>query len=413
MPEVIQPHICVIVGASHGGVNLAFNLRKEGWEGEIILYDSDPELPYHRPPLSKDYLTAETSEKKVLKPLDSYKTENIQLRLGVTVEDIDTSERSIKLSNGTLQNYDKLVLATGARAFLPKIEGLDQSNYIFTLRTAADSQKIKDAVSKSNDKRIVVIGGGYIGLEVAASLKMQGADVTVLEREASILYRVGSHILSNFFTELHYKNDVHIHTKKNVIKISEVNNYRLVECDDHTTYKADVVIVGVGVKVNTKLAECANLNINNGIVVNEFTQTSDKDIYAIGDCTNHYNKYYDRYMRLESVQNAVDQSKTAAMAICGTMNPYISIPWFWSDQYDIKLQMVGLSEGYEEALLRKEEDDDSFSIWYFKDNILIAVNAVNNARAYMLGTKFIKSQQKIDKSKLMDSKIVLKPNTLI
>lgn len=403
--------VCVVVGASHAGVNLAFALRKEGWEGAIILFDADPMLPYHRPPLSKAYLTGdEALEKNLLKAADSYEKEGIKLRLGVTVSSIKWQDKNIILSDGSIQAYDKLVLATGARPLLPQIPGLTEARNLFPMRTAQDAIHIRQAIEGSKSKQVVVIGGGYIGLETAASLRKLGATVTVLEREERILARVTAPVMSAFFQTLHAEHGVNIFTGKNVVAIEQADGYNVVLCDDGNQYDADLIVIAVGIQVNTELAQAAGLDIENGIRVDHTARTSNEDIYAIGDCTYHFNPHYNCYVRLESVQNAVDQAKVAAEAICGKVVTYNAIPWFWSDQFDIKLQMVGLSAGYNQVLVRKEEGEGTrFSVWYFKDDTLLAVDAVNNAKAYMLGTKVIKENRKLDKEKLVDASVELKP----
>jgi len=406
---------CVVIGASHAGVNFAFALRREGWEGDIILFDADPLLPYHRPPLSKAYLNSDDGiEKNLLKSAESYDKEGVTLKLGVKVNSINRQKKHIVLSDGSEQSYDKLVLATGARPIIPPIPGLMSSNKIFPLRTAADVANIRTCLAESKNKRVVVIGGGYIGLETAASLKKLGASVTVLEREERILARVTAPEISAFFQNLHAENGVDIFTQQNVSAIETKTEEKVVKCDDGACYTADIIIVGVGIHVNTELAASAGLTIENGIKVDETAKTSDDDIYAIGDCTFHFNPHYNRFVRLESVQNAVDQAKVAAADICGKETKYDTIPWFWSDQYNVKLQMVGLSNGYDQVVLRKEVDSEKcFSAWYFKGDRLLAVDAVNNAKAYVYGTKFIKSGDKIDKAKLVDLEVEFKPIHLL
>ena len=406
---------CVVIGASHAGVNFAFVLRREGWQGSITLIDIDPTLPYHRPPLSKAYLTSEDGiEKNLLKSKESYKKENIELRLGVWVDAIDRKNKTVNLADGSALPYDKLVLATGARPIMPPIPGLNTAQNLFPLRSAADVANIRNTVVANKALKVVIIGGGYIGLETAASLKKLGADVTVLERESRILARVTAPEMSAFFQKLHADNDVAVLTEKNVISIDNNQNKNTVVCSDGTSYDADMIVVGVGIHVNKELAEKAGLTIENGIRVNERAQTNDASIYAIGDCTFHHNLHYNRYIRLESVQNAVDQAKIAAAAIAGKECCYNAIPWFWSDQYDVKLQMVGLSEGYDQVVVREEVDKKNcFSVWYFKGDTLLSVDAVNNAKAYVYGTKFIKGGEKIDKEKLSDPKAEFKPANLI
>lgn len=404
---------CVVIGASHGGVNFATALRKEGWEGAIILIDRDPEIPYHRPPLSKAYLTSTDGiEAYHLKSEESYIKDNVQLKLGVEVVSIDKENQQIILGDGTSQAYDKLVIATGARPIIPPIKGIQTAAHLYPLRTAKDVEDIRTALLNSAAKNVVVIGGGYIGLETAASLKKMGAEVTVLEREERILARVTAPEMSTFFQELHTANGVDVLTSKNVTAIETENGVNTVFCEDGTSYQAAVIVVGVGILVNTELAKNIGLTIENGIKVDATAKTSDDDIYAIGDCTYHFNPHYDRFIRLESVQNAVDQAKVAAAAICGKSPVYNALPWFWSDQYNVKLQMVGLSQGYNQVLVRKDEDL-KFSIWYFKDDVLLAVDAVNNAKAYVIGTKFIKENKKIDKEKLIDTSVDFKPLNLL
>lgn len=407
--------ICVVIGASHGGVNLAFNLRKSGWSGDIILFDADPALPYHRPPLSKAYLTSSDSiENNALKSVQAYEKENISLNLGVKVAAINRTEKTITLDDGRLQPYDKLVIATGARPLMPPIQGIEKANNLYPLRTAADVDNIRAAFNRLPQQRVVIIGGGYIGLETAASMKKLGAEVTVLEREPRILARVTAPEMSEFFQNLHAQHKVDVFTGKNVISIETAQSSNRVVCSDGSEYPADIIIVGVGIRVNLELAEDAGLEIENGIRVDPTACTSDENIYAIGDCSFHHNPHYDRNIRLESVQNAVDQAKVAAAAICGKTPTYDTIPWFWSDQYDVKLQMVGLSTGYNDILIRMEESEThKFSVWYFNDDTLLAVDAINHAKAYVLGTKFIKSGEKLDKAKIKDIGVELKPANLL
>ncbi|MEZ9235190.1 NAD(P)/FAD-dependent oxidoreductase [Shewanella sp. 10N.286.52.A9] len=473
-----QNDTCVIIGASHGGVNLAFSLRKQGWQGNIILIDSDPNLPYHRPPLSKAFLLNHNvnecaSHKNHLEPSsiqlkspDSYRKQNISLKLGLTVTEINRNAKQVTLSNGSKQAYDKLVLATGARPFIPPISGLKACKEAFCLRTVSDVSRIKQALATSEQKRVVIIGGGYVGLETASSLKKLGATVTVLEREPRILARVTAPLMSEFFTQLHQENQVEVLTDKLVqqISTSNLNNDKnmplahKITCADGSSYIADVIVIGVGITVNTELAKACGIKLasdmpneqpnhneangrdkpkstpKSGIWVNASLQTSDENIFAIGDCTYHHNPHYDRMIRLESVQNAVEQAKVAAkviaqnqkdhystahsMRIEATLNEiekltYQAIPWFWSDQFDTKLQMVGLAQGYDEIIKQVEENKPtSFSVWYFKGDTLLAVDAINHAKAYVLATKIIQNKSNVNKAKLQDSLLTTKVEQL-
>ncbi|WP_049720962.1 NAD(P)/FAD-dependent oxidoreductase [Gilvimarinus polysaccharolyticus] len=407
---------CIVIGASHGGVNVAFSLRKEGWKGRIILIDRDPNYPYHRPPLSKTYLLNERDPQKILlKPVPSYLEQDITLHLGVEVSQIDKEQHVVTLSDGSTLHYDKLVLALGARPIIPPIAGIDTASNLFAVRTLADIDGIRNTIKVIEKPRAVIIGGGYIGLETAASLTKIGVEVTVLEREDRLLARVTTPYMSEFFNTLHSQHGVAIHTGKNVTSINQENSTSWVQCSDGSQYSADVIIVGVGIKVNQELAQEAGLHVDNGIVVDTCARTSDEHIYAVGDCTYHHNPLYDRYVRLESVQNAVDQAKVVAAAITKKQPSYNAIPWFWSDQYDIKLQMVGLSAGHNTIITRHEPDASGhkFSVWYFLNERLLAVDTVNHAKAYVLATKIIKGAIKIDQNTLMDEQVDLTLEHLI
>ncbi|NJB35234.1 NAD(P)/FAD-dependent oxidoreductase [Croceivirga sp. JEA036] len=406
---------CVIVGASHAGANCAMELRKQGWEGTIVLIDADENLPYHRPPLSKAYLSL--TDGSAFNPLfaaERYEEENITLALGVSVTSVDATTQTLELSNGTSIQYDALVLATGASAFVPPIAGINASSDVHVLRSAKDALAIQAGFKNARNKNIVVIGGGYIGLETAASLKKLGGNVTVLEREERLLARVAPAVLASFFQELHTANGVMIKTGVSAQEIKQTKDGTTVMGTDGVAYPADLILVGVGVRPNIALATQLGVKLDNGITVNEQLQTSLANVYALGDVAQFHHPRYQKWMRLESVQNAVDQAKAVAANIVGNTTIYDALPWFWSDQYHIKLQMVGLSQGYTDLVVRTEEDkEDCFSIWYFKDDALLAVDAVNNGKAFVLGTKFIKNNTVVDKEKLADASIPFKPNTLI
>ena len=402
----------VIIGASHAGVNLAFNLRQQGWLGSITLIDSDPELPYHRPPLSKKTLQASNSLSTPLKAEKAYTDNNLVLRLGQTVTAIDKQEKLIILDDDSCITFDKLVLATGCSAFIPPIPGLSDTldeagnPQYFAMRTFADAQAIKAALKNSTDKQVVIIGGGYIGLESASSFVALGADVTVIEKQDKILSRVTSSVMSDFLTQLHIDKGVALHTGKDVVEIQHQGNKHLVVCSDGTHYPADFILVGVGVRLNTQLASDASLAIEQGIKVNDVCQTSHPDIFAIGDCTTHFSKLYQRWIRLESVQNAVDQAKSVAQCLTNKAPLAPAVPWFWSDQYEYKLQIVGLSQGYDELIVR-EESPTQFSVWYFKAEQLLCVEAVNNSKAYVLGMQAIKQSLLVNKQVLKDTTTAL------
>lgn len=412
---------CIIVGASHAGVNAAFSLRNEGWTGKILLIDADKHLPYHRPPLSKKALTCAASEQNAyLRPESSYAAANIELLLGRQVTNLDTTAGTLVIVDENAKNslsYDKLILATGARAFIPPIKGLSEHPGVFTMRNMDDVNAIKNYITANKVQNVAIVGGGYIGLETASSLKGLGLDVTVIEREERLLARVTAPVMSEFFQNLHQQKGVKILTSREVTSVSHNSNGQCVNCSDGTKLNVEMIIVGVGIRVNSELASEAGLDIDNGISVDEYNRTSSNDVYAIGDCANFKHQMFEQKIRLESVQNAVDQAKLVAKNICGQSVNNTAVPWFWSDQYDYKLQMVGLSGGYNDLVVRKEPATEnaiatSFSVWYFRDDMLLSVDAVNNTKAYVIGTKAIKSAKKINRDALTNASEPLSPKTI-
>lgn len=414
---------CIIVGASHAGVNAAFFLRNEGWTGKILLIDTDKNLPYHKPPLSKKALTCAASEQNAyLKPESSYAAANIELLMSAQVTSLNASTGKLNVvdQNGNYTfEYDKLILATGARAFIPPIKGLSESPGIFTMRNMDDVNSIKNYIAEKNVKNAAIIGGGYIGLETAASLKGLGLDVTVIEREERLLARVTAPVMSEFFQKLHEQKGVKILTNQEVMSVSHDGERLRLICTNGTSIETDMIIVGVGIKVNSELALEAGLDLDkdNAISVDEYNRTSSKNIYAIGDCAHFKHQMFEQKIRLESVQNAVDQARLVAKNICGQSVVNTAVPWFWSDQYDYKLQMVGLSIGHTELVVRHEpevEDSDltSFSVWYFKGDTLLSVDAVNNTKAYVIGTKAIQAAKSINRDSLINTSEPLSPKTI-
>lgn len=398
---------CVIVGASHAAAQLVVSLRQAGWEGEITLIGDEPSLPYHHPPLSKDYLSGQkTSDELIIRPQEAYNTANVTLRLGSRVDAIDRDKRTITLDTGQTISFDKLVLATGARVRPLPIPGADLPG-VYYLRDMADVTSIKGSVERA--KRAVIIGGGYIGLETAASLRKLGLEVTVLEAMPRILKRVTAPELSAFYKRVHAEEGVLIKEGVVATSITATDNGLTVHDKAGEVYSADFVIIGIGVIPNVELAEDCGLDVGNGIVVNEYCQTTDPDIYAAGDVTWHFNIKYDRYIRLESVPNATEQAKTTAAHICGSSKIYDSLPWFWSDQYDLKLQIAGLSEGYDDLILRGDiASGRSFAAFYFKGNRFLAVDAVNAPREFAIGRMLLMKGKSFDRTKLANSALALK-----
>ncbi len=398
---------CVIIGASHAASQLVASLRQNGWEGDITLIGDEPNVPYHHPPLSKDYLSGEkTSDELFIRPLASYDAAKVSLKLNTRVASIDRDRKTVTTVQGEDIQYDKLVLATGARVRKLPIEGADLPG-VFYLRDMNDVTQIKTSVGTG--KRAVIIGGGYIGLETAASLTKLGMKVTVLEAMPRILQRVTAPELSTFYARVHREEGVTIAENTIADKIVKTENGLAVIDKNEMQYEADFIIIGIGVIPNTELAADAGLECGNGIIVNDYCQTTDENIYAAGDVTWHHNRKYDRHIRLESVPNATEQAKIVASHICGGTKPYDSLPWFWSDQYDLKLQIAGLSEGYDDLVIRGDTDiGRSFAAFYFKDETLLAVDAVNAPREFAMTRMILTKGQSFDKALIGDTSVPLK-----
>lgn len=394
--------VCVVIGASHAGSSLAVQLRKEGWAGKIILIGEEKHLPYHRPPLSKAVLAGEKMIDAVqLRPHTMYAANDIDLRLGQRVTELLPGIRTLRLESGDEIRYDKLALCTGASVrHIGLGDGLDGVHY---LRTADDVLAIQKHVVAGT--RAVVVGGGYIGLEVAAVLAQRGLEVTVLEMTERILQRVTSPTISTYFQALHQKNGVNVVTGVTVSGISGEGKVSSVICEDGSEFAADLVVIGVGVIPQTGLAEAAGLQVANGIVVDEYARTSDEHVYAAGDCSWHPNALYDRYVRLECVQNALDQAKVAAANIAGKNLVYAALPWFWSDQYDTKLQSAGLVIDYDHFLIRGDRDNvngDGFSVFYFRGDKMVAADCVNRAKEFISCKRIIAEGLPVNMTALED-----------
>lgn len=397
----------VIIGASHAAAQSCVSLRQGGWDGDITIVGDEHVLPYHRPPLSKDFLSGQKSIDDILiRPAQTYRDANIELRLGSRVGSVDRDAKTVLTEDGDILPYDKLVLATGARIRHLPIEGANLDN-VFYLRDSGDVLAIKAKVKSA--RTAVIIGGGYIGLETAASLRSQGLDVTVLEAMPRILQRVTAPQMSRFYSRVHAEEGVNILENVMASEIVEDRQKLRVVTSCKQDFHADMVIIGIGVIPNVELAQMAGLAIGNGIEVNEFCQTSDPDIYAAGDVTWHYNSLYQTHIRLESVPNAIEQGKVVASHINGAPKPHTALPWFWSDQYDIKLQIAGLSTGYDDVIIRGDsERSRSFAAYYFKDDKFIAVDAVNAPRDFMFGKMSLMKGVNLDKANIADITVELK-----
>lgn len=398
---------CIIIGASHAGASLANAVRKEGWQGKILVIGDENAMPYHRPPLSKALLNGEkTADQIDLFKSTVYDKANIEFKLGVKVETIDRENKEITLNNGEKLQYDKLGLCTGARVRELPIPGHDLDG-IFYLRTLSDAQSIQQQVKEGN--KAVIVGGGYIGLETAASLRKLGMEVTVLEMMHRVLERVTAPELSEYYTQLHEGHGVKIYTEAQAVEFKgDGGKVTQVVCNNDLTLDADMVIIGIGVIPNTEIAEDAGLQAENGILVDEFAQTADPDIVAAGDCTNHPNDLLGFRLRLESVPNATEQARTAAASVCGNQKSYHSLPWFWSDQYDVKLQIAGFNKGYDRVVLRGEPSSNQFVAWYLKGDDILAADCINSSKEFMQAKKIIAQKIPLSDELLADASNDLK-----
>lgn len=396
---------CIIIGASHAGVSLALQLRKEGWIGAITLIGAEPELPYHRPPLSKDFLAGEkTLEAISLRPEKLYRDNTIELVLGKRVARLEPEAHRVTLDTGEELSYTKLALCTGS--FVRRLPAAEGYNNVFYIRTAADVLQLGKLIGAG--KRAVIIGAGYIGLEAAAALVKQQVAVTVLELADRVLQRVTGAEMSAYLETLHRHHGVTIHTATGVRGFTGSGDIDSVVCEDGRSYAADFVIIGIGILPQTELAMAAGLHVEQGIVVDAGARTSDPDIYAAGDCTVHPSAVYGRNLRLESVQNATDQARVAAANICGKETVYDAVPWFWSDQYSIKLQTVGLSQDYDNLVIRGDTEtleNNGFALFYRRGIELLAVDCVNRPKEFMVSKQLLKTGRRVDAGLLADESV--------
>lgn len=390
----------VIVGAGHAAGQAAASLRQEGFDGEIIILGDERHIPYQRPPLSKQYLAGEHGLEKVhLRPAKFYEDKNITVRTGVRVQSIDTSAATVTTDDGETIGYDKLLLATGGRVRELTIPGHDLRG-IHYLRGIDDVDGIRQEFAPG--RKMVIVGGGYIGLEVASVAVESGLEVHVLEMESRILQRVTTERMSAYYHQLHESRGVHIHTRAAATAFKGSGHVQAVLCGDDE-YPADIVLVGIGIIPNVEIARDAGIECDNGILVDEHCRTSTPNVYAAGDCTNHPNPLLGRRLRLESVPNAMEQARVAAANMCGGDKTYASIPWFWSDQYELKLQMVGFSADGDQEVVRGDIGANQFAVFYLKDGVLVAADAVNSAKEFMVCRQLV--------GKPVDAAVLADPDT--
>jgi 3-phenylpropionate/trans-cinnamate dioxygenase ferredoxin reductase subunit len=397
----------LIVGAGHAGGSAAAFLRQYGFAGEIVLAGDEPLAPYQRPPLSKAWLKGEAdSDSLLLRPESFYEQQHIVLRRGLRAERLNRSERSVTFTSGEVMGFDRLVLATGARPRTLNLPGADLAG-VLALRSAADADVLKTALRPG--VTLAVVGGGYVGLEAAASARALGCNVVVLEREARLLARVASAPMAAFFEAYHQAHGVAIMTGADVAGfVGRAGAVTGVQLADGSTIACDVALVGVGAIPNVELARDAGLDCADGVVVDLTAVTSDPAIFAIGDVTHRPMPLYDRKFRLESVPNALEQAKQAACAITGRSAPAPEVPWFWSDQYDLKLQIAGVPFDADQIVSRGDPTMSPFAIFYLKNSRILAVEAVNAPAEFMGGRLLIGRGVQIDANRLADVSIPMK-----
>ena len=390
----------LIVGGGHAGANTAFALRKDGFDGEIIIISDEGYLPYHRPPLSKDFLKQNLAiEKMSFKSADFYEEQKISINLDTQINSIDLTSNHAITEDASF-NFDYLVFATGASPRLLPMENADSKN-LFYLRQITDVLSMHKQITPH--KEIVLIGGGYIGLEVASAMIELGLKVTILEAEERILQRVTSPEVSQFYNDYHSKKGVRIICNAKVTNLNAENQMiHSVSLESGESLAADMVLVGIGAIPNTQLAASIGLECDNGIKTDQYCRTSIPNILAVGDCTSSFNSLYNKEFRLESVPNALAQSKVASSSILGNELFNNEMPWFWSDQYDLKLQMAGLSSGYDECHIIGDTDSAEFIACYGKEGYLIAVDSVNQSRQFMLFKKALGNGFKLEMSLIKD-----------
>jgi 3-phenylpropionate/trans-cinnamate dioxygenase ferredoxin reductase subunit len=402
----LSNEIAVIVGAGHAGAELVASLRQNAYSGRIILIGAEPELPYRRPPLSKTYLSGEASRESLLiRSAGAYDKLQVECWTGTQVLAIDRVNKNILLSDGRTQPYTKLVLATGGR---PRklLEPQAQKPNVHYIRTLADIDHLQTDFAAG--KHLLVIGGGYIGLEAASVGIQSGLRVTVLEAAPRVLARVAAPQISAFYERAHRVRGVDVRTGISVQAFHGEQQVDSVSLSDGSQLPVDLIVVGIGILPNDELARAAGLEVDNGIVVDAYAQTRDPDIFAVGDCAQHVNGFLSRRLRIESVPSAQEQARTAAHSICAKRVPHAAVPWFWSDQFDLKLQMVGLSQGYEQLVMRGDPETESFSAFYLLDGIVLSVDAINRPQDFMVAKRLVAEQVRVDARELADESISLK-----
>jgi len=396
----------VIIGAGQAAAQLIASLRMEGYAGAITLVGNEPFIPYQRPPLSKAFLAGElAAERLFIKPEEFYAEAKCDLLLRTKAIALDRPRKSVKLNDGRELTYTTLALTTGSRVRKLDLQGADLPS-CFYLRGIEDVDRLRERLKPG--ERLTIIGAGYIGLEVAAVAAKLGLKVTVLEALTRVMARTASQPVSEFYEAEHRRRDVDIRCGVKIDSI-EQNGVALRIKTSSGDVDTDFILIGVGIVPNAELAVAVGLKVDNGIVVDQTSRTDDPWIYAIGDCTNHPCRHSPKgRVRLESVQNAIDQAKHAAAAICGKPRPYDEVPWFWSDQYDLKLQIAGLGAPGDDIVLRGDPKTRSFAAFRLRDATIAGVEAVNAAPEYMMGRRLIAARARVAPERLADKAVPMK-----
>lgn len=400
-----MPDPFVIVGGGQAAAQAVASLRQEGYEGPLVLIGEEPRLPYQRPPLSKKFLAGELERERLLIRPEAFYA-GVDCRLGVRAVAIDRARKRLRLATGEEAPYAKLLIATGSRPRRLRVPGADLPG-VHYLRGIDDVEAIRAGLAGA--RRMVVVGGGYIGLEVAAVCRGLGLEITVLEMESRVLSRVTAPVVSAFFEGVHRAAGVDIRTGERVAAIEDNGRAVHVTAASGEAFPADLVVIGAGIVPNQELAAAAGLACDDGILVDAGGRTEDPDIFAAGDCTRFPCAVAEgRLVRLESVQNAIDQSKAAAAAMGGRSAPYEDVPWFWSDQYDLKLQIAGLSQGHDAHVLRGAPEARKFAIFYLKQGRVIAADAVNMPGEHLAARRLAAARAAVPPERLADLTIPAK-----
>jgi 3-phenylpropionate/trans-cinnamate dioxygenase ferredoxin reductase subunit len=402
--RIMKDHL-VIVGAGQAAAQLIHSSRQLGYEDRITLIGEEPYLPYQRPPLSKKYLAGDFERSRLfLKPEAFYEERGVEVRSGRRGVELNTASQTIRLDDDSTLAYDRLALATGASPRKLDIPGnaLDGVHY---LRTITDVDAIRAGLEAT--QRVVIIGAGYIGLEVASSCTALGTQVTVLEAAPRILGRVVSDTTAQFFADLHASHNVSIHCDAAIERIDGSTRVKSVIMNDGTVHECDMVIIGIGVTPNTSLAESAGIECDNGISVDPHSRTNVPNIVALGDCTSHPHPLVGTRVRLESVQNAIEQGKSAASTLYAQPRAFDDVPWFWSDQYDVKLQIAGLARNYDSTVVRGDIAARAFAVYYLDGRRLVAVDAIAAPRDFILAKKLLAAGAQLDPEVIKDPNVDL------